>query len=78
MRATPRQLEVLSAIRSAIRRDGWAPTRRELMAVFDWHSTNAATDHLLALERKGLLRLGPGSRAIAITPAGDAALGGAP
>jgi SOS-response transcriptional repressor LexA len=41
--------------------DGFAPTRAEISREFGWASANAAEDHLRALERKGLLKVLPGT-----------------
>jgi repressor LexA len=51
---TPRQREVLDFILERTRRYG--PTLREIMEKFGFASTNGALCHLVALERKGLIR----------------------
>ena len=59
---TPRQREILDFIEQGIRR-GLPPTFREINRRFGFSSTNAANDHLVALEQKGYLVRGPpGSR----------------
>lgn len=52
---TKRQLQVLLEIAKSIAKRGISPTVRELGAVLGGISTNGVTDHLLALERKGLI-----------------------
>ena len=68
MRAlTDRQGEVLRFITSHFAAHGWAPTVREIADAFGFASTNAATDHLEALQRKGAIRVGNGkARAIRV------------
>jgi repressor LexA len=51
---TPRQQEVLDFIRD--RTKSYGPTIREIMAEFGFTSPNGAVCHLVALERKGLIR----------------------
>lgn len=51
---TPRQREVLDFIRERTR--SYGPTIREIMAEFGFTSPNGAVCHLVALERKGLIR----------------------
>jgi repressor LexA len=51
---TPRQQEVLDFIRERTR--SYGPTIREIMAEFGFTSPNGAVCHLVALERKGLIR----------------------
>jgi len=64
---TERQAEVLQFICDHINEEGWPPTMREIMAYFGFASTNAANDHLRALERKGFIRTDPmKSRAIRV------------
>lgn len=64
---TPRQEEVLDVIRRSIAERGFPPTLRELGAELGFTSTNAAHDHLCALERKGYIRRdGSKSRAIVL------------
>jgi SOS-response transcriptional repressor LexA len=52
---TDRQAQVLVAIEASIKTRGFAPTLRELCALLNMQSTNAASDHLNALERKGYI-----------------------
>lgn len=56
---TARQQEILEAIQANILEKGYAPTVRELCARFGIRSTNAITDHLRALVRKGYLEIDP-------------------
>jgi hypothetical protein len=64
---TPRQEEVLAMIRRSIAERGFPPTLREIGAELGFTSTNAAHDHLCALERKGRIRRdGLKSRAIVL------------
>ena len=73
---TERQLELLRTIDTAIKRDGFAPTVRELCNAFGWTSTNAAASHLRSLKAKGLLEWRDGnSRTLKLTPAGLAKAG---
>jgi repressor LexA len=55
---TPRQAAVLDFIRANTLPA--SPTSREIAAAFGWSSPNAATVHLVALEKKGLIRRTPG------------------
>jgi len=54
---THRQQQVLDFIAEHTAQRGYPPTFRELMDRFGWRSTNAAADHLNALERKGYLKI---------------------
>jgi repressor LexA len=58
---TPRQAEVLAAIRAAMARTGLPPTRSELAEMLGFRSPNAAEEHLRALARKGAITLLPGA-----------------
>lgn len=63
---TPRQQEVLDFIRERTR--SYGPTIREIMAQFGFTSPNGAVCHLVALERKGLIRRHAGQiRGIEVT-----------
>ena len=63
---TPRQQEVLDFIRDRTR--SYGPTIREIMAEFGFTSPNGAVCHLVALERKGLIRRHAGQiRGIEVT-----------
>lgn len=50
---TERQQQVFDIIRETVRTRGTVPTHRELMARLGVRSTNAITDHLRLIERKG-------------------------
>lgn len=52
---SPRQREILELIREAVRQHGVVPTYREIGAKLGIGSTNAVSDHLRALMRKGYL-----------------------
>ncbi len=52
---SPRQREILELIREAVRHHGVVPTYREIGARLGIGSTNAVSDHLRALMRKGYL-----------------------
>jgi len=54
---TPRQQDALAVIRASIAARGYAPSRRELCAALGCASTNAVTDTLKALERKGAIEM---------------------
>jgi repressor LexA len=75
---TLRQLEVLEYLHHHQARNGFAPTIRELSLHFGWTVGNAAKDHLLALQRKGLVDWVPNrARTVQLTHAGRSFLGGA-
>lgn len=57
---TPRQAEILEAIRSHIAKHGRPPSRPELARTLGLASTNAVFKHLATLERKGAIALDPG------------------
>ena len=57
---TPRQAEILEAIRSHIAGHGRPPSRPELARALGLASTNAVFKHLATLERKGAIELDPG------------------
>ena len=65
-KATRRNLEVLGFIEGYIVDNGWPPSVREICANFGWSGTNAAIEHLLALEYHELIRRGPGNRQIVV------------
>lgn len=66
---TPKQQAVLKAIQVFIAYHGYAPTRRELAVELQIVSTNAVTDHLIALEKKGAIKVTPKvSRGIVVLP----------
>ena len=58
---TARQREILALIRDHQLKTGMPPTRAEITAHFGFHSTYAAEKHLKALERKGVIKLLPGT-----------------
>ncbi len=65
---TKRQAEILEYIAEYISRQGFPPTLKEIGAHFGISSTNAVSDHLKALSRKGYLRRrADQSRAMEIT-----------
>ena len=67
-RLTQRQREILSYIAGYISQQGFPPTLKEIGAHFGISSTNAVSDHLKALARKGYLkRASDRSRAMGIT-----------
>jgi repressor LexA len=57
---TPRQAEILEAIRDHIAEHGRPPSRPELARAMGIASTNAVFKHLAALERKGAIALDSG------------------
>ena len=63
---TSRQGEVLALVVDAIRRNGRPPTLREIAGEIGGASTNTVKDHLLALAKKGHVRLVTGSRGIQV------------
>ena len=58
---TPRQKEILELIQDFIFETGMPPTRAEIADQLGFKSSNAAEEHLRALQRKGLLELIPGT-----------------
>ena len=52
---TPKQAAVLAFVREEIATKGRPPTAREIAAMLGARSTNAVTDYLWALERKGFI-----------------------
>lgn len=68
---TPRQLEVLKAIRTKMEGSGYPPTIRELGDMLQIRSTNGVNDHLKTLSAKGFIeRTMSKSRALTITQQG--------
>jgi repressor LexA len=57
---TPRQAEILDAIRDHIAEHRRPPSRPELAKSLGLASTNAVHKHLATLERKGAIQLSPG------------------
>lgn len=73
------QRETLLFIARHVRDKGYPPTIREIGARFDMASTNAISDRLRALERKGRIVRGAGcARGISLTEKGWAEAGGTP
>jgi len=69
---TQRQLEVLQAIGEFWAEHHYSPSIRDLQKALQIGSTNGVTDHLYALERKGMLTRAPGrSRSIVLTTKGS-------
>lgn len=58
-RLTDRQQEVLAWVKGYIGEWGYAPTFAEVSDGLKLGSTQAATDHIRALEKKGYLRRTP-------------------
>lgn len=58
---TPRQKQILTLIQRVIRDTGMPPTRAEIAEALHFRSANAAEEHLRALERKGAIKLLPGT-----------------
>jgi len=56
---TDRQSEIYDFIISHIKWEGYPPTIRQIGEHFSIASPNGVKDHLLALERKGQIRLHP-------------------
>lgn len=54
-RLTERQAEILAFIKASIVVRGLPPALREICERFGYRSTNAANDHLAALEAKGYI-----------------------
>jgi len=75
---TPRQLEMVRAIKRSVVERGYPPTLRELGETLGIRSTNGVADHLRWMRKKGLVEAAdPGalSRSIRLTAVGDAAAG---
>lgn len=76
---TNRQKEVLNFIVLFIRDNGMPPTIREIADALGINSTNAANDHLVALEKKGYIERVPmTSRGIKLLPSAFAETGNEP
>jgi repressor LexA len=60
----PGQLAVLRFIEARAAAGKSSPTLREICKEFDYRSTKAAFDHVVALEDKGYIRRVPGARGI--------------
>lgn len=65
---TERQSEIYKFVKLYAKRHGYPPTRQEIAEGFGWASANAAQQQLVAIERKGFIRLAQGgiSRGIVI------------
>lgn len=61
MNLTRRQREILEFIRTSRARDGFPPTRAEIVRHFGFKSPNSAQCHLRALAEHGAIRLVPGT-----------------
>ena len=73
---TPRQSEILSYIRQTIARNGYPPTRADIVNAFGFRSPTAAEDHLRALAKKGRIELLAGtSRGIRVLDEPDISYG---
>ncbi|WP_447863552.1 LexA family protein [Kluyvera sichuanensis] len=57
---TPRQGEVLNAIKDYKARVGFPPTIFELAGLIGCSSPNAAAEHVTALKKKGFITVAPG------------------
>ncbi len=64
---TDRQRQVLNFIASFMRDEGYPPTLAEICQEFHLASTNAANDHLAALEKKGYVKRTSGARTLRLT-----------
>ncbi len=64
---TKRQRDILDYIIDCIRDNGCPPTILEIGAAFNITSTNAVSDHLLALEKKGFIERLSKARGIHVT-----------
>ncbi len=58
---TPRQLQILNMIQEFMSDYGMPPTRAEIARQLGFKSSNAAEEHLRALQKKGVLELVPGT-----------------
>jgi repressor LexA len=58
---TQRQAEILKLIQSFVEDTGFPPTRSDIARALNFKSTNAAEDHLRALERKGHIKIARGT-----------------
>ena len=57
---TKRQQLILDFVISFMKSNAFPPTRQEIADHFGFRSSNGAHEHLLALERKGLIQLTTG------------------
>ena len=58
---TQRQAEILKLIQSFVEDTGFPPTRSDIARALNFKSTNAAEDHLRALERNGHIKIARGT-----------------
>jgi repressor LexA len=58
---TPRQSQILRMIQEFMAEYGMPPTRAEIARELGFKSSNAAEEHLRALQKKGVLELVPGT-----------------
>jgi len=58
---TPRQSQILRMIQEFMAEYGMPPTRAEISRELGFKSSNAAEEHLRALQKKGVLELVPGT-----------------
>lgn len=58
---TPRQSQILNMIQEFMAEYGMPPTRAEIARELGFKSSNAAEEHLRALQKKGVLELVPGT-----------------
>lgn len=66
---TDKQAEILEFIRLYTLKFKRSPTHQEIQMGFDFHSVNAATQHVRALTRKGWIQTTPRiSRSIQVVP----------
>jgi repressor LexA len=76
---SPRQRDAFEAIAAHLAAHGYAPTTRELCGLLGVRSTNAVSDLLFALEKKGAIRVRRGrTRGIELPGAPVPALAPAP
>jgi repressor LexA len=73
---TPRQREILSFVHDVCQKAKRPPSLREIGEHFGIASTNAIADHLVALERRGLIvRYEGQARSVRVTAEGERELG---
>ncbi len=74
-----RKQKILEHIARTVAERGYPPSVREIADAVGLASTSAVHHHLIALDREGLLERGPNSsRAVRLTPLGEAELDHAP
>lgn len=75
-KVTPRQRQLLLLIRDFTRKNGYPPSRRELLLELGAASTNTVTCLLKSLEKNKLVLIAPKiSRGITLTDQGNTILG---